>query len=154
MRPVIEVWAKSELAPERQRELECWFQHEFGHTSIEWAEPDWYVVTMVGSDMASRLGIVERVVLVDGQSVAVGGISGVVTRPEWRCQGLASQILQEAVTFIQSSLYLDFALLLCRPEVAPVYARNGWQRVDGPTIFQQSSGQRTYAHLTMNLSSG
>jgi hypothetical protein len=47
---------------------------------------------------------------------------------------------------------VEFAVLLCRREVAPVYAKLGWIRVDGPTVFMQPSGLATYPRGTMVLS--
>jgi predicted acetyltransferase len=106
------------------------------------------------SVLVSRLGIVERVVLVSEQAVQVGGISGVITHPEWRGRKIASAVLKKAVEFMTNELNVEFILLLCRQKVAPVYARLGWEPVDGPTIFWQPGGKLTYPKLTMILECG
>lgn len=52
---------------------------------------------------------------------------------------------------MRDEMRVEFAILLCRQEVAPVYARLGWTRVDGPTVFMQPSGLTTYPRDTMVL---
>jgi len=82
----------------------------------------------------------------------VGGIGGVITKPEWRFRGIAHNLLTYAAAFMRDELGVEFALLLCRREVAPVYANLRWFRVDGPTLFMQPSGITTYPRETMILS--
>jgi hypothetical protein len=55
---------------------------------------------------------------------------------------------------IKDELGAEFALLLCRQEVTPVYARLGWKIVDGPTTFWQPGGRLTYSELTMIFECG
>ena len=152
--PIIEVYPESNLSSTQLTELEEWFRQEFGHIPYQWATPDWYVLALMDSVLVSRLGIIERVVSVGQRSVRVAGISGIITHPEWRGRKIASAVLNKAVEFIKSKMDVEFALLLCRQEVAPVYVRLGWMLVDGPTTFWQPAGEVTYPKLTMVLECG
>jgi GNAT superfamily N-acetyltransferase len=150
----IEIYSERDLSSIQRVKLEEWFEQEFGHIPYQWATPAWYVLARVDSVLVSRLGIVERVVAVDRQSIRVAGISGVITHPEWRGRKIASAVLNKAVEFIKSEMNAEFALLLCRQEVTPVYARLGWKIVNGPTTFWQPGRKLTYPKLTMVLECG
>lgn len=154
MKPDVEIHSASHLSSARNAELAEWFRQEFGHLPYQWAEPDWYVLAFVDSALVFRLGLVERTVSVNEQPAPVAGISGVITHPEWRGRKLASTVLDKTAEFIKNKLELEFALLLCRQEVAPIYARLGWALVEGPTTFWQPAGQVKYPKLTMILACG
>jgi aminoglycoside 2'-N-acetyltransferase I len=154
MQPQIEIHSESSLSSIQRTEQEKWFSKEFGHTSYQWATPDWYILASIDTAVVCRLGIVERIVFVNEHSIPVAGISGVITRSEWRGRKLASLVLNEAREFMENKLDVDFGLLLCRQEVTPVYAKLGWKAVDGPTTFSQPTGQMRYLHKTMVLKCG
>ncbi len=151
MKLEIETYAKSDLSSEQLGELEEWFQKQFGHLPYQWAwgTLNWYVLGRNDHELIGCLGILKRTVSIAERRVQVGGIAGVITHPEWRRRGVASALLKEAVVFIERSLGREFALLLCRDEIIPVYARVGWKRVKGPTWFSQPSGKRLYPGATM-----
>lgn len=100
------------------------------------------------------MGIVQRKVSVNGDILEIAGISGVVTHIEWRRRGIASDMLKAATAFIGNQLKINFCLLLCRSEVAPVYEKLGWKIIDGPTTFDQPSGKAVFPRLTMILEGG
>jgi aminoglycoside 2'-N-acetyltransferase I len=131
--------------------LREWFEEEFGRAD-RWASPDHYAICRVENRMAGRLGILDRQVTVGATVVRVGGIGGVATRPEFRHRGIASAMLTRAAEFMRDNLGLEFGLLLCRPEVSPVYAKSGWVRADGPTTFVRAGVTATYPDFTMILS--
>ena len=62
--------------------------------------------------------------------------------------------ISRAVQFVERELRAEFRLLLCGPEVARVYARNGWRPVDGPTVIEQPAGKRTSLKVTMGFGFG
>jgi aminoglycoside 2'-N-acetyltransferase I len=133
------------------KDLRDWFEEEFGRAD-RWASPDYCAIYRVGDRLAGRLGILDRQVVVGGAIIRVGGIGGVATRPEFRRRGIASAMLTRATEFMRHDLGLEFGLLLCRPEVSPVYAKLGWMRADGPTTFVRSGVIGTYSNYTMILS--
>lgn len=105
---------------------------------------EWRVLIWAGGQLASHVGISRRVVTVGGRDVVVGAVGGVWTAPEFRGQGLARQAMQTATHFLSEELQVEAGLLICREPVAPFYERVGWQRVQGPVVFDQPSGKVTW----------
>lgn len=149
--PRIRIFPVGETEPELRKTLPDWFQREFGQTGFTWAAPAYYAIAEVEGELIGRLGIFDRKVDVAGSSIRVGGIGGVITKPEWRRHGVARDLLTQSAAFMRDELSVEFPVLLCRREVAPVYAKLGWIRVDGPTVFMQPSGLATYPRDTMVL---
>ncbi|MGO9060622.1 MAG: GNAT family N-acetyltransferase [Candidatus Binataceae bacterium] len=149
--PQIRIFPVGETEPELRKTLPEWFHNEFGKTGFTWAAPDYYAISEADGELIGRLGIFDRDVEVAGTRIRVGGIGGVITKPEWRLHGVARDLLTHAAGFMRDQLGVEFAILLCRREVAPVYAELGWLRVDGPTVFLQPSGIATYPRDTMIL---
>ena len=145
----VEVIEATEADRELRAHLNAWFGEQFGHIPYVWADPEQYVLAALDDQPAGMLVIVSRNVSVGKQRITVGGIGGVVMRPELRGLGIATAMLNKAGEFIKHTLGADFGLLICRREVAPVYAKLGWVRVSGPTTFQQPAGRVTYPHDTM-----
>ena len=151
MTPRIGVYSANELSAQQQDEIDAWFHMQFGHIPYEWAAPAWHVLACVDDTLVSCLRLLQRVVSAGDQPVRVGGVGGIMTRPQWQRRGLASATLRRAAELIADELRAEIGFLLCREEVAPVYARLGWQTVPGPTTFAQSTGMTTYPRLTMVL---
>ena len=147
----IQIVSVAEADPALDKELRDWFRDQFAHTTYLWAEPNYYGICRVEEHLAGRLAIFDREVSVGGIIVKVGGIGGVATKPQWRHRRVASALLSCAAEFMRDKLLLEFGFLLCRREVSPVYAKLGWTRVEGPTIFSQPGGNATYPHDTMIL---
>ena len=150
----VEIHSAREIDAERRATLEAWFDEEFARVAYQWAKPDWYVVVMREGEPVGRLAIVERTIAIGAEAIRVGGIAGVATRPKWRNRGVASVAMRAAANFIAHELRRPFGLLLCRHQVAPVYAKLGWETVEGPTRFMQPSGPVTYPLLTMVMRFG
>jgi hypothetical protein len=125
--PRVSIFPVGQTEPELRKTLPDWFQREFGQTGFTWTAPAYYTIAEVEGELTGRPGIFDRKVDVACISIPVGGIGGVITKPEWRRRGIAR-------------------------EVASVYAKFGWIRVDGPTVFMQPSGLATYPRHTMVLS--
>ena len=149
--PLIQIYSDAGVPRSQQAELDDLFKVQFGHTAYQWAPPQWHVLTRVDAALASYLRIFERTISVGEETLRVSGVGGVMTLPEWRQRGLAGIALRRAAEFMRDELRVDFALLLCRDEVAPVYARLGWETVAGPTTFEQPTGRAPYPHHTMVL---
>lgn len=149
--PRIRIFPARETEYQLQERLTEWFHREFGRTGFTWAAPAYYAISEIDGELIGRLGIFDREIEVAGAGMRVGGIGGVITKPEWRLRGIGRELLTRSATFILDELGIEFAILLCRREVAPVYAKLGWIRVDGPTVFMQPSGMATYPRDTMVL---
>lgn len=149
--PLIQIHASAALSPQRQAELQALFDAQFVNSSFQWAPPQWHTLATVDDELVAYVRLFERTITVGGQQLRVGGVGGVMTLPEWRRCGLASAALRRGAEFLHAERQLEFALLLCRDEVANVYAQLGWTSVDGPTTFDQPAGRATYPRQTMVL---
>ena len=150
----IEIHTSNGLSSERLCELTQWFYEEFGNIPIEWSEPEYYVLALSDTQLIGRIGIIERMVFVNGYPLKVAGISGVITHSDCRKSGIATDMLQNAVTFFNNDLDIKFGILLCRDEVASFYEKLGWKITKGSTTFDQPNGKTLYPKLTMVFESG
>ena len=73
-----------------------WSAHLFGHLEIatryRWAggeEQRYEVFARCGREVACRLKVMERTILIDDQPVKMGAIAGLMTAPVWQKRGLA-----------------------------------------------------------------
>jgi GNAT superfamily N-acetyltransferase len=151
---IIETSAADKIPPERWAVLEAMYQREFGWDRLTYAAPQWYVMGIVGDRLIGRVAMLERVISVDGASLRVGGITGVVTEPDFRGQGVATRLVGYAVGFLRDELKIPLALLTCNRKIGPFYERLGWRVVRGPTVYTQPGGACTCPGLTMVVESG
>jgi GNAT superfamily N-acetyltransferase len=100
------------------------------------------------------VGILRRTISVAGLPMKIGGVTFVVTEPEYRSRGFASHLTGHAVGFLRDRLNLSFGLLTCKPRLGSFYTRLGWQVVEGPTFFDQPAGRRGCGGLTMMIECG
>src|SRR5438552_18647981 len=100
------------------------------------------------------LEIFTRDVVAGKERARVAGIGSVVTKAEHRKQGIATAMLERAASVMRDQLDVEFGMLICRGEVAPVYVKSGWVRVEGSTRFWQPSGMVIYPYETMVLKLG
>jgi GNAT superfamily N-acetyltransferase len=136
--------------PLRER-LPGWLYAVFGDTPYAWAPPQWCALVYEAPDrreLVSYLEIVRRAIDVGGQAVDVGGVSGVMTRPEWRRRGFASEGLRAAGAFLRDELRVDFGLLVCDAGKIPFYGRLGWRAVEAPLVFDQPGGKTDFGEPT------
>lgn len=107
---------------------------------IKFALPDWQLFGLIDEQMAVMLEIHQRTILAGGQPIRVGGVSGVVTMPDYRGQGVGSIAVKAATDFIRTTIQPPYALLICKPYLVNMYASLGYQAVDKPVIFTQPDG--------------
>lgn len=62
-----------------------------------------------------------------GQEYTAYGLSEVITHPDYRRQGLASQLIRQAAHFIAAQKP-DISIFTCEEGKVPLYARVGWER--------------------------
>ena len=154
MKLSFEIKPENDLPPERKVALDRMFENEFGHDTLVYALPSWHVMGILDESLVGRVGILTREISVGQELLQVSGICGVVTAPEYRGRGIASELLGESVAFVKNRLSFPFALLTCRSKLEAFYERLGWKTVKGPTVFTQPDGVRTCKGLTMVLECG
>ena len=150
----IKIKRASDLSSEEQRQVDERLLSLFGQafTAQVWAPVDWRVLVWVDGCIASQVEILDRTVTAGARHLRVGGISGVVTLPEYRRRGLSTAALQAASCFLRDALHISFGLLITGEWMIPFYARLGWQPVAGPTVYDQPDCMIVSDGVTMILS--
>ena len=119
----------------------------WGH--ISWANADLRVLIEANSGgLACHVGIYFRTVIWNGRKFYIGGIGGVMTRPDCRRQGYASIALHAAVQTIRANEAAEFALLLCEPHNFALYEARGWHRFEGEIYVEQPEGRIRFEAMT------
>lgn len=111
----------------------------------------WHVVVRRAGVPVAHAGVVRQVGTVGGEPVAFGGVGGVITPPAWRGRGFAAAAMAAAAGVCREQAGAAFGLLFCFEEVAPFYARLGWQRVEAPVVVDQPAGKVAPPFVTMAL---
>ncbi len=134
--PTFKIIAESDVPPDTFAALERYDVEAFdGNTmaaSYTWADPLWRVVICWGSEIAGQVCLIERDCQVGGQAIRLGGIGGVLTRPEFRGRGLASIGMTAATEFFRDLRPVDYVLLVCESHLVKFYGGMGWELVSGP----------------------
>jgi aminoglycoside 2'-N-acetyltransferase I len=147
------VFAVDALPPELETQLAAVYQREFSAELLKYAPADWYVVGFLGHELVGHAGVVKRVIAVGGQTLEVGGITGVVTEPDYRKRGVARTLIARGMEFLRDEHQVSLALLTCSRQLGSLYERLGWRVVQGPTVYAQPDGPRTCSGLTMVMES-
>jgi predicted GNAT family N-acyltransferase len=147
----VEISKTEDLPQDLKSEIRRWLVETFldEHDDTAWANVDWHILGWVGEELVSHVEIIERVVLVGNEMLAVGGIGGVVTKPHWRHRGYASSIMKIAQKHLCESLRLKFGLLMCDESVIPFYEQLGWKVISGPLVCEQPSGKIAFDDIVM-----
>jgi aminoglycoside 2'-N-acetyltransferase I len=105
---------------------------------VVWAHADTRVLNINGrNDVVGHVGIYLRNATFDARPVKIGGVGGVATRLDCRRQGIASELMREAVREMRDAHGVDFGLLFCEPRHAPLYERLGWRLFEGEVFIEQ-----------------
>lgn len=128
-----------------------WFLIEFGISLDKLAPINWHVLAWADETLVCHVGIVEQAATVGGEPVQLGGISGVVTEPDWRGRGLASEAMRRAAEHMRRSTAADYGLLLCLQERVTFYGRLGWQQITAPLFFTDWRGETVQTGLAIMM---
>lgn len=139
--PTFEILPDADLPPDLAALLDRYDAESFANSPTsnryQWSNAQWRLIVRAGDEIAAQLGLLERDCRVGGQAVRLGGIGGVMTRPAFRGQGLATLAMTAAVEFLRDERPVDFGMLVCLPHLVPFYAGLGWQVVTGPIWIEQ-----------------
>ena len=106
-----------------------------------WASPQWSVLLWDDGELVSRVGLVVREIISNGETKIIGGIGGVMTHPRKQGKGYASKAMREAATLFEEKLNVAYALLFCRPHLVEFYKRLGWKPFQGLLFVEQPQGK-------------
>ncbi|MCS7187909.1 MAG: GNAT family N-acetyltransferase [Armatimonadota bacterium] len=102
--------------PRERFRRQIWEDSTFAIEQIRIAEVDGKIV--------SHVWVAERPVFYRGQAVLpMGGIGGVGTLPDYRGQGLATLLLEDAIAYMERK---EHAISMLFTDINPFYARLGW----------------------------
>ena len=110
-------------------------------TQFTWASPQWSVLVWDENELVSRVGLVLREIVSNGETKSIGGIGGVMTHPERQSKGYASEAMREAVKIFLEEWKVAYALLFCGSRVIEFYKRLQWTPFEGQIFVEQPKGR-------------
>lgn len=146
---IIEIITVNELTPERVGFIRRNQSREFGDDSMVYAIPGWYLLGYSRGKPVTQVGILQRTITINQSPLLIAGVGFLITEPEYRGRGFATEIMKEAVAFVRNTLELPYALLTCKPKLESLYSRMGWRTVNEPNVFVQPTGNRSCGGLIM-----
>ena len=144
-----EIMTVNELSPKLARSVQLSYEREFGNDSMIYAEPQWYTFGYLNEELATQIGVLQRTIIIGQNALLIGGVSFLITEPENRGRGFASEVMKEAVAFLKNELGLPFGLLTCKLRLESLYIGMGWRTIDEPNVFVQPTGNRSCGGLIM-----
>jgi aminoglycoside 2'-N-acetyltransferase I len=110
-------------------------------SSITWASPQWSILLWEQDELVTHAGLLVREILQNGVPKRIGGIGAVATHPAQQGRGFASQAMREALKRFDTDLDVAYAILFCRPDLIPFYARLQWKPFAGKVFVEQPQGK-------------
>jgi len=149
----IEVKSAKELSTFEKARVDCVVTSSLYAflTGTKWASADWTVMVWEDEDLVTNVHIVERTVMVGGQSVRLGGIGNVATKVEWRKRGYARSALKMAQNFLRDPLKVDFGMMIATDQMVPRYVKLGWKVAAQSMWIEQPDGKTTLNFPVMVL---
>ena len=108
---------------------------------FSWASPQWSILVWDQDELVSRVGLLTREAISNGEIKIIGGIGGVMTDPQRQGKGYASLAMREASSIFDSQFNAAFALLFCRPHLVEFYKRLLWEPFQGRVFVEQPQGK-------------
>jgi aminoglycoside 2'-N-acetyltransferase I len=139
----MEIKQATSLTEAEQEQLFGWGEDIFGVLahSLQWRHKDLRFILYDKDVLVSHAGILQHSVRVNGRSILVAGLGGVVTVPTARRKGFARQLVQHAMKYADAEWQVEAGLLFCRPEMIHYYEALGWQQVQFPVMIDQPNGK-------------
>jgi predicted GNAT family N-acyltransferase len=107
---------------------------------LQWRPTEKHVFVVKEGATVCHVGLVGQTVEVQGKSVSVAGIGGVLARRECRGRGYCRIAMEAAEAFASSQMGVNFLLLFCRPALQSFYEHLGWANVASPVWVEQAQG--------------
>ena len=142
----------AETLTDAEREsLFGWGEMIFGieDAAYRWRSKDYHFITEEGGRALSYVGVVKTSVNVGGREVTVGGVGGIVTRPEARGRHLVHAAMRRVSEFICRDLGAEFGALFCLPRLTPFYERQGWSVVGNEVEIEGVDGRAVWPYRMM-----
>jgi len=109
---------------------------------LEWLPKTHHVLVCKDGMTVAHIGFVLQTVTVEGRSIRVSGIGGLLTRPDCRGQGFGRIGMEAVERLIRRQRMARFGMLFCRVQLQPWYERLKWEPVAAPVWIDQPQGVR------------
>ena len=108
---------------------------------VTWVSPQWSILVWDGDELVSRVGLVVREIVSNGETKLIGGIGGMLTHPERQEKGYASEAMREAARLFNEELKVAYALLFSGSRLIEFYKRLQWKPFEGQVFVEQLRGK-------------
>ncbi|WP_328774012.1 GNAT family N-acetyltransferase [Streptomyces sp. NBC_00286] len=115
---------------------------------LVWADKQHTLTAVSGGRPVGSAGWLLRDMAFDGLPRRAAGLGAVLVHPAHRGQGIARTVISVVVEHARAA-GAETMILLCRPELIPLYTQLGWSRLSVPVTVQQPGGPRTSPLTTM-----
>jgi RimJ/RimL family protein N-acetyltransferase len=115
---------------------------------LTWAPKEHKLKALVEGRPVASVGWLLRDAAFDGTPRRVAGLGGVLTHPACRGRGIARTLISVAIEHARAA-GAETMVLLCRPELVPLYTELGWRRLSVPVAVRQPDGDRPCPLATM-----
>jgi predicted acetyltransferase len=131
------VWAEDSMGEHRFRQR----MHDVGDDSI-------HFVRSAGSLLVAHVQVIP--IDLDGRDrrLLIGGISAVLTYPQFRGEGHASALLRQAAEHMETA-GLDLGMLFCDEENVSFYSRLGWHPLDRGRVTVREDPDSEDRHMVL-----
>jgi predicted acetyltransferase len=131
------VWADDSAGEHRFRER----MHDVGDDSV-------HLVRSAGSLLVSHVQVIPIDLEGRDRRLQIGGISAVLTYPQFRGEGHASALLRRAAGHIDAT-GLELGMLFCDEENVPFYARLGWHAIERGRVVVRHDPDSEDRHMVL-----
>ena len=105
------------------------------------ASSQWSVLVWDEGELVSRVGLLKREIISNGETKTIGGIGGVLTHPDSQNKGHATEAMREAARIFNEEWKVSFGLLFCASRVVEFYKRLDWKSFRGNIFVEQRKGK-------------
>ena len=109
------------------------------------APPQWSILVWDEGELVSRVGLLTREIISNGEIKMIGGIGGVMTHPERQSKGIASDAMLEAARLFKEEFKVSYVLLFCTSRLVEFYKRLNWKPFQGIIYVEQLKGKTEYS---------
>ncbi|MEV7981846.1 GNAT family N-acetyltransferase [Streptomyces sp. NPDC086519] len=115
---------------------------------LMWADKQHTLTAVSEGRPVASAGWLLRDMAFDGLPRRGAGLGGVLVHPAYRGRGIARTVISVAVEHARAA-GAETMILLCRPDLVPLYTQLGWSRLSVPVTVHQPDGARTSPLTTM-----
>ncbi|KQV13700.1 GNAT family N-acetyltransferase [Kitasatospora sp. Root107] len=109
------------------------------HLGLTWLPKEEHFGIRLDGRLVAHTGLLRLPIAIGELETEVMGVGGVAVAADLRGRGLARAVVGAALEHARTA-GPPYGLLFCRPQIAPVYRRLGWQPVAGEVEVEQPGG--------------